>query len=80
MIYIISQIYVWMRARIPIITPMPTNLPLILTIVSQLVSVPDPFPVCVVKPVGQPLRLQQLVPLRVQEQGLPTSVNNQVVI
>ena len=36
----------------------------------QLVPVPDPLPVGVVKPVTQPLSLQQLVALSVQEQRL----------
>ena len=36
----------------------------------QLIPVPDPLPVGVVKPVAQPLGLQQLVALSVEEQWL----------
>ena len=32
---------------------------------------PDPFPVGVIEPVGQPLVLQEVVSLLAQEQGLP---------
>ena len=40
--------------------------------VLQLVPVPDPLPVCVVEAVAQPLRLQELVALHVQEERLPS--------
>ena len=40
---------------------------------------PDPLPVGVVEPVSQPLGLQQVVSLRVEEQRLPSPANNQSV-
>ena len=57
-------------------TQCPEFRPLLWQCVSQLIPVPDPLPVGVVEPVGQPLRLQQLVPLGVQEQWFASPENN----